>query len=165
MIVDSNGVIVDTPRSPGNYDADAVSAATGLVCLDPSRTQQQFKDECDINVILERFGVTGHLPIVSVQPMQGDFTNISDYHTMVETLRASQDNFMALPSKVREKFDNDPRKFVDFCVDPANIEVVRELGLAPRPGEPGIIDVMKEIRDGLRKANGAAAAAGGNQNA
>ena len=70
--------------------------------------------------------MTGHLPIVSVQPMVGDFTNISDYHTMVETLRASNENFMLLPSAVREKFGNDPRKFVDFCVDPANIEAVRK---------------------------------------
>ena len=41
-----------------------------------------------------------------------------------------------MPSVIRERFGNDPAKFVDFCVNPANIEAVREMGLAPRPVEP-----------------------------
>lgn len=121
---------------------DSVSRETGLLCLDPSRTKQEFKEECDINYIVEQFGVTGHMPITTVQPLVGDFSNISDYHEAVNTVKASNENFMRLPSAIREKFNNDPSQFVDFCLNPANIEAVRELGLAPRPVAPGITEVI-----------------------
>ncbi|AXH76202.1 MAG: internal scaffolding protein [Microviridae sp.] len=135
-------------RSPYNYDRDAVSRETGLACPPETRTQQQFRDECDINVILERFGVTGQLPLVTVQPMAGDFTGIDDYKSAVDTVMAAEENFMALPAKVREKFGQDPNKFVDFCLDPANIEAVREMGLAPRPPQPTLVQLMKEKENG-----------------
>lgn len=131
-------------RTPYNYDPMRVTKETGLRCDDPTLAQQQFKDECDINVILEKFAITGHLPIVSTQPMSGDFTGIGDYHEAVLALQEAQDNFMALPSKVRERFNNDPAQFVDFCVDPKNIESVRELGLAPRIAAPIPQPIVKE---------------------
>ncbi|WNK13267.1 MAG: internal scaffolding protein [Microvirus sp.] len=137
MRTDCDGVIfVPVIRTPYNYDTDKVSRETSLVSDAVSRTQQQFKDECDINIILERFGVTGHLPLVATQPMSGDFTGVEDYHSAIESVRAANENFLSLPSKVREKFFNKPEFFVDFCLNPANIDAVRELGLAPRPPEP-----------------------------
>lgn len=134
-------------RTPYNYDTMKISNATGLECKDATLAQQQFKDECDINVILEKFAITGHLPIVSTQPMEGDFTEIGDYHEAVLALQAANDNFMMLPSKVREKFMNDPQKFVDFCIDPANIEAVRELGLAQRIVAPVVPQKEPEKKD------------------
>lgn len=120
-------------RTQYNYDTDEASQAAITIVEGPSLTQQQFKDECDINTILRNFGVTGHLPIVATQPMVGDFTGIVDFQSALQTVQDAEDNFMALPSAVREKFLHDPAKFVDFCLDPANIEAVRDLGLAPRP--------------------------------
>ena len=55
-------------RNPYNYDMAAVSQETGLKCQDPSLAQQHMKDECDINVIVERFGVTGQLPGAPLEP-------------------------------------------------------------------------------------------------
>lgn len=145
-MIDNNGVILNPPfvRSPYNYDRDLASTESGLLCLDPTRTQKQFKDECDINVIIERFGVTGQLPVMAVQPMSGDFTGIGDYREALDVVAAANENFYRLSSKVREKFNNDARQFVDFCVNPGNIEAVRELGLAPRPGVPGLVEVVKQ---------------------
>ena len=48
-------------RSLYNYDRDAASSESGLACDDPTLAQQQFRDEADINTILERFGRTGLL--------------------------------------------------------------------------------------------------------
>ena len=46
------------------YDKhDALSFSSGLACDDPSLTQQQFKEESDINNIVDRFMKTGHLPL------------------------------------------------------------------------------------------------------
>jgi len=37
---------------------------------------------------------------------------------------------MALDARTRERFDNDPGAFVDFCLDPSNLEELRKMGLA-----------------------------------
>ena len=42
-----------------------------LECKDPSLAQQQFKDDVDINVLLERFKVTGVMPQGVVMPSYG----------------------------------------------------------------------------------------------
>jgi len=36
---------------------------------------------------------------------------------------------MALPSAVRERFNNDPAKFVEFATDEANVEELRKMKL------------------------------------
>ncbi len=132
-------------RSMFNYDVDQVSVETGLLCADPSLAQQQFKDECDINVILERFNVTGQLPVSPLQPQFGDFSGITDYQTALNAVLDAQESFDALPARVRERFANDPAAFVDFCLDEANKDEMKALGLlsvAPEgaissPTEPG----------------------------
>lgn len=116
-------------RSMFNYDTDAVSVETGLFCEDPTLAQQQFKDECDINVILERFNVTGQLPVTPLQPQFGDFSGISDYQTALNAVLDAQESFDALPARVRERFANDPAAFVDFCLDEANRDEMQALGL------------------------------------
>ena len=80
-------------RAPGNYDPDVVSNETGLAC-DPDEgvTQQSFKEECDINVIVERFGLTGQLPENLRMPVSGDFTGITDFQTAMQVVRERKRN-------------------------------------------------------------------------
>jgi len=142
--IDNNGEInYPFVRSQYNYNMDAVSRETALTCPELTRTKQEFKDECDINNILRQFGITGHLPVSTVQPLAGDFTGIDDYQSALNTIMAADQNFLSLPSNVREKFNNSSQQFVDFCLNPANIEAVRELGLAPRPEAPVLSEVIK----------------------
>ena len=88
-------------RNPYNYDMDKVSNETGLECKDPSLAQQHMKDECDINTIVERFGVTGSYLSAPVSPQYGDFSGVSDYHSAINAVRAAEESFMALPAKLR----------------------------------------------------------------
>ena len=44
------------------FDTDAVSSETALDTGEDAVTQQCFKDECDINILLAKFAVTGQLP-------------------------------------------------------------------------------------------------------
>lgn len=118
-------------RTPYNYDRDAVSDETGLFCEDPSLAQQSSKDECDINEIVRRFNLSGQLPQGVSVPQYGDFSEVSDYHTALNMVRAADLAFMALPAHIRARFANDAGAFVDFCSDPANLEEMRSLGLAP----------------------------------
>ena len=130
-------------RTPYNYDVDAVSDETGLKCEDPSLAQQHMAEECDINNIVERFGVTGQLPDApAYMPTYGDFTGIGDYRQALDAVSQANDAFMSLPANVRERFDNDPALFVDFCssTDPADRSEAIELGLIPPPAKPdGVI--------------------------
>jgi phage internal scaffolding protein len=119
-------------RTPYNYDTDAASNESGLACEEPSLAQQHFKDECDINTILERFNITGMLPQSTLSPRYGDFSGIGDYHTALNRVIAAQDEFDALPAQIRAKFDNDPAKLIDFLNDEANRPEAEELGLVEK---------------------------------
>jgi phage internal scaffolding protein len=116
-------------RNPYNYDMDEVSQETGLKCEDLSLAQQHMKDECDINVIVERFGVTGKVPVTQFEPSYGDFSGVGDYHTALNKINSTKEQFMTLPAKVRAKFDHDPYQLVNFLMDEANRNEAVELGL------------------------------------
>ena len=116
-------------KNPVTFDRDENSDRSKFVFVKPSRTQQQFRDECDINNILERFNVTGQLPAGTVQPQYGDFSGITDYQSALNAVMAAQDSFLQLPAKVRARFDNDPALFVDFASDEANKDEMKALGL------------------------------------
>lgn len=104
---------------------------------DVSLTQQQFKDECDINNILQSYAETGTINHINRRPeMYGDFSQLTDLHESMETVRFANESFNALPAKVRARFDNDPRKLVEFCASGSNLEEAIELGLADRPSAP-----------------------------
>jgi len=95
-------------RNPYNYDMALASEESGLLCKDPSLAQQHMKDECDINVLVERFGVTGKFPVTAIEPSYGDFSGVGDYHTALNAIKAADTAFMGLPAKLRAKFDHDP---------------------------------------------------------
>lgn len=100
-----------------------------LECKDPSLTQQNFKDEVDINVLLERFRVTGQMPQGVVLPTYGDFTGLSDYRTALDAVNRARDSFMMLPANLRARFGNDPQAFLDFVSDESNRAEAEKLGL------------------------------------
>lgn len=123
-------------RGAYNYDADHVSAVSVLVCdPDEDMTQQQFKEESDINEIVRRFGLTGQVPQGVGIPMSGDFTEVSDFHTAMTMVRTAEAEFMKLPAEVRARFSNDPGAVIAFLDDPANRDEAVRLGLVAPAAE------------------------------
>jgi len=116
-------------RNPYNYDMALVSQESGLECKDPSLAQQHMKDECDINVLVERFGVTGQLPQTPLEPSYGDFSGVSDYHTALNAIKAADTAFMGLPAQLRAKFDHDPNALLQFLNNEQNRDEAIMLGL------------------------------------
>lgn len=134
-------------RNPYNYDRNKASISSGLSCSDLSRTDQSFAEECDINTIVRNFGVTGQLPDNIRTPLEGDFTTVVDYQSALNMVLEADAAFAAMPSSVRERFANDPARFVEFCSDPANLEEARKLGIANpaiSPPEPVSVRVVPE---------------------
>ena len=95
-------------RTGYNYDAEAISLETGLKCEDESLAVESAKEEADINTIVRRFGLTGELPDDVRMPQSGDFTGIPDFHTALNLVRATQEEFMRVPAEIRDRFQNDP---------------------------------------------------------
>lgn len=93
-----------------------------------SLAKQSFKDECNINNIMQRFekdGLVDH-----VNKFNGDYADalgVEDYHTSLNQVMAAKEAFLTLPSRVRANFDNDPGRFMDFVDNPENIDKVKLL--------------------------------------
>lgn len=120
-------------RTRFNYDRDTRFTATDN--FGPTRAQQHHKEECDINTIVRKFGVTHQLPATLNMPMQGDFTDAPDYKTSLNLLIQAQQAFQQLPSETRHRFHNDPGEFIEFFENPDNLAEARKMGLA-RPETP-----------------------------
>lgn len=127
---------------------EALSNETGLKCLDSSLTQQQFKEEADINNIVDRFMKTGHLPDPVSMPQYVDYEGIFDFQSAMNVVRQADENFMRMDAKVRSRFHNSPQEFLEFFADPANYDEAVRLGLAipSKPQEsPSDAETFKEV--------------------
>lgn len=124
-------------RNAYNYDRNQASKDSALYCKDPSLTDQTFKDECDINTIVDRFGISGTLPLVVRPPTYGDYTGVFDFQTAMNAVRSAEESFMELPAKVRARFHNDPQELLQFVSEEENRAEAIKLGLIPKakPGE------------------------------
>jgi phage internal scaffolding protein len=93
-------------------------------------TRQEFRDECDINVIMRRYQSTGELPVLNQGNAQ--FLDVSASLTFQESMNFiadAQSMFNELPSAVRDRFYNDPAQFLDFCSNDDNRTQLAEMGL------------------------------------
>lgn len=127
--------------------ADAIDCSK-----DVSLTQQSGKDECDINLIVERAKRGAAIPNLNErEPMYGDFTLLpTDLRDCLEIVRKADEAFKALDAHVRRRFDNDPSKMIDFLNDPKNRDEAITLGLVKAPVEPVVDPVVAEL-SALRK--------------
>jgi len=102
----------------------------------PSLTRQEFKQDCDLGLILKRFGKTpeGQHALRNAQGFVeglqfGDVSSVPEYRQYRDIVNAAEAKFMALPAIVRRRFDNDPAQFLDFMADSRNKEEGIRLGL------------------------------------
>lgn len=95
----------------------------------PTLTQQHFKEHTNINDIVGRFIKTGVLEGTRLEPKYGDFSNYKTYHEAQNAIINAQQDFANLSSKIRNRFDNDPGKLLEFVSNEDNYEEAHELGL------------------------------------
>lgn len=104
--------------------------SVGIEFVEPSMTEQHFKDECDINNIIAQFEATGVMPSGTRQPMFGDFDKFpQDLMSSRRMFDEANERFMQLPSALRKQFDNDPTKLLGWLQDPANHDTAVQYGL------------------------------------
>lgn len=114
-------------------------------CVDFSKfqsmTRQEFADEANVNNILKRYATTGvfYDPLTTVKasrkPLFGDFTRFKDFQSAQDAIIEAREAFDALPVEIREKFNYDPVKLVDWLQDPSNREEAIKLGFIEKAAE------------------------------
>lgn len=112
----------------------------------PSMALQQFKDEADINNLVARYHQTGTFynaldcaGRVARMPEFGDFSEIGDFREQQEKILHVYDCFQSLPSKIRERFNNNPAFFVEFVGNEKNFEECCKMGIFEKPVETSTV--------------------------
>jgi len=85
----------------------------------------------NINSIMAKWITTGVVPVSGQEPSYGDFTNVEDYHSAMNQIKAADEDFLALPPHIRKHVRNDVGEFLDMVFDPERRGELEELGLAP----------------------------------
>jgi len=124
-------------RSRFNYDRDLASLRSGVSFAgSEDMAQQQFKDECDINVLMRRYQEEGVPPPTNPnQPQWGDFSAY-DFQEAMNTVIEAQQLFSELPSHLRNRFANDPVQLLEWVHNPSNAAEAVELGFLDRDKLP-----------------------------
>ena len=112
-------------------------------------TEQNHKDETDINNIVRKYNKTGLIDHLNqFEKQYGDMTGF-DYQDAMNTVAAANTMFEGLPSAIRNQFDNDPAKFINFVDDENNQEKLVEMGLAkpiPVPVDEASTEAVEAVK-------------------
>ena len=106
--------------------------------LDPvSMTKQEFKDDCDVKSVMQRWAQTGVLDHTRVSPpTYGDTTlTPASYQEALEISRLVENEFNALDPETRAEYDNDPAAYLEHLEQQAH-----EREIEPEPEAPPTAD-------------------------
>src|SRR6187399_217615 len=99
---------------------------------EPSMTIQSERDKLDIEIVKGIYEKHRHMydsRTAADTLKYGGFQSGDDYHTLLLRAQDAQDDFMTLDARIRDRFDNDPGKLLDYVRDPNNRLEAIQLGL------------------------------------
>lgn len=115
---------------------DTYKEKQGIIFKEPTMTIQSEKDNCDINVIMNRYATCGTpLPYRTdgVEPVYADVSELGDYMENFQRCKQAEEIFNALPSALRKELDYNPANLLPFIQDEKNKERCYEYGLLNKP--------------------------------
>lgn len=99
---------------------------------------QSYKDECDINLILQRYA-SGDLTMMRPGAQYIDTSELpSSYHEMYNMVKAQEEKFNALPATIKQKFENNFRVWASMA---GTSEWLEKMGMQEAAKEP-----VKEVK-------------------
>jgi len=104
----------------------------GFTFDQPSLTKQSFTEECNINNIMKKYQKTGAIDHLNKHEASYGYASSDDFTKSMETVARGTNMFQELPSSIRNKFENDPAKFLEFVQNEENLVEMQELGLATK---------------------------------
>lgn len=105
------------------------------VNTEPTLTEQSMARDTDINIIVEKFRITGRVPGAQTEPMAGDFSELpDDLRGFIESAKSIKEVRRKLPPQLREMPIEEllaltPDKLTSILTPPAPTP-------APTNGEP-----------------------------
>lgn len=138
-------------KTPNNHDTNAESDASALHCYDTSLTKQEFKDEADINKIMERFLQTGQVNNLVLPEHFQDITGKLTYEQISQRLADANQTFYKLDASIRDEFGNSPAKWAD--------QVMKRLAKGDQEGlaEIGVEATISKLQEPTTPPGGAPA--------
>lgn len=115
-----------------------------------SRAKQEFKDECDINYIMKRCMKNPNLlqDLIRRDGSYGDFSDAPDFMAAQDIIVKGKEQFAKLSAQQRDRFANDPVKFLEFASNAQNADEMAKLGLL-KP------EAVKRVREERKAASDA----------
>lgn len=107
----------------------------------PSRTKQEFRDEVNINTIIQRMLKAGRITPATAEPLYLDVSLHDDYHAMQNRIGSVKSIFERLPAADRAAFGNDPAVMLEWAANPENEAEAIELGILPDSGNSASLGV------------------------
>jgi len=123
-----------TSQSSPFRSAYSPSVSVSLTFPTLGRTKQQFKDECDVNLLMARYLKTGILD--GSDPSSARYMDVSapfSFHEAMNFVAEAQGQFYDLPATIRTRFGNDPGELLAFLDNPYNRQEAIALGLVRDP--------------------------------
>lgn len=94
-----------------------------------SLTKQADVDRANIQKVLDKYKRTGLVPSRVAAPLEGPLPDVESFHDGMNKIVAARQVFDALPSGIRQKFDNKVDKFLAYTADEKNRDEMTKLGL------------------------------------
>lgn len=98
-------------------------------CSQGGLTDQSFKNDADINIIVERFNKTGILPSIERKSYFADVTEIPTLEQAFDIVDKAREEFGKLPAEVRRKMGDNPANLENFINDEDNTEFLKKHGV------------------------------------
>lgn len=111
--------------SKGNVIRRRVQIDTG-----PGLTEQTHKRESDINYILRDVEKTGMISHGNKYEGVYDDVTVQDFQQAIFLTKNIENMFNDLPSGLRKRFENSPKKFIEFTQNPDNRELLDKMHMA-----------------------------------
>lgn len=104
----------------------------------PSKTKQEFKQECNINHIVELYKKGAPLPLQITAGQFSDVSELGDYKTALDTVMEAERVFKTLPLVIKQAVNNTAAGFIDYVNDPSNKDQLVDWGLIAGPEVPEV---------------------------
>lgn len=113
------------------YDLDGNLVLKEIGKTDTYAEIQSHADSCNINLLIARYKAGDENALNRVQGYYADISNIPDIHSVYNTIKSAEQDFVKLPQEVKEKFDNNFEKYLfmvgtDDWYSKMNIEPQKE---------------------------------------
>lgn len=116
----------------------------------PSQTQQQFKDDCDINAVLKKYGAHHDYVPEDVSIPVEYFRDLSiaprDLTEAMNLVQEANETFMDLPAHLRKAVNDDPRRLFELSQSEEGLKKLSELGFATPQEAPNFDSKAVEPR-------------------